>query len=688
MSDIADSLHDADCTCMECSLTEPHFLAQRLTELFGEVKKKPSLNEEIVIMLIGDPSIEGGTDSIFIGGIQDGLPQGSGALLTIVKKAENYDGGRNTDDYFEKAGNGFRTSLMLEWYLAAGVELHDSEFPFVTLSGLWSEGKLLDGDSYQFDIENNSPVMIYSGTWKNDTPHGSGNIFYPGAIYSGSIEFGQKHGFGVETADDGRVIEGEWHRGLYHGFMKFKNPDGYMFEQEYHDGEEIGPRVQSFYEDEEKIHSTLIADIEDLAIAFSKSWDERKPVQSYSPGFGLEDITSLRPVSIEGIPPSKIPELDSIDVGETLPEIATHTSEKLWIMDQSDYVIKDASNEILGWVKREAIPNQDSSLTKTFIVFPDLSYFQGVVGEDLLPNGQGTYTFPGNFSKISGNWSSGQISNGGVYVSNRILFYGDFSEGQPSIDGEYYIQRNTGSVKKIQTAKTSKEKEILREQLIDRIGSDVWSREKNFVGWNSKFLEALSSIANCAEFGDKKSELSQLIESDESQTLEFKSSVWATYNNATGEQIIDAKKNLNTEDSIVKTIAGFCNADGGTLIIGVQDRPEKRVVGVDADFPHSGKQKDIESFQNSLFEVIRKATGQDGLIGTNVVINMEDYEGHRICIISVKKTQPDNWVWVSLKKHNKGASRRFFFVRTGPQTTEMSAESAHNYRMQKEALKS
>jgi hypothetical protein len=125
----------------------------------------------------------------------------------------------------------------------------------------------------------------------------------------------------------------------------------------------------------------LIADIEDIGVTFSKFWDERTPLQSYSPSMGLGDLTSTRPVPVGDAPPSKIPGLDSIDVGETIPSLAPHTAEKLWIMDQSEYVVKDSGNEILGWVKREEIPNQDSSLAKAFIVFPDLSYLQGVVGD-------------------------------------------------------------------------------------------------------------------------------------------------------------------------------------------------------------------------------------------------------------------------------------------------------------------
>ena len=178
----------------------------------------------------------------------------------------------------------------------------------------------------------------------------------------------------------------------------------------------------------------------------------------------------------------------------------------------------------------------------------------------------------------------------------------------------------------------------------------------------------------------------QLINADESTVLEFKSSVWASYNNATGEQIIDAKKNLNTEDSIVKTIAAFCNSEGGTLVIGVQDRPQKKVIGVIGDLQYSGKQKDIESFQNSLSEVIRNATKNDSIIGTVVDIRIEDFEGKKICIVEVK---PKKWIWVDLKSEKGGKPEKSaFFVRSGPQSKWLSPESGHEWRIERESSNS
>ena len=694
MSDDPDSVDDQDITVLDLLLTRPHPLAQRLTELFGNANSNQSLSIEKAGIFIGDPSEEGGTNDMYIGGFKDGLPHGNGILLTIVSKYEGYDNA-TIDAELNRLGRSWITSDLYQYFLSAGVRLHESEFPFLTLEGIWNEGDLTEGNSFFLDSDNlNLPGMVYSGTWANNVPHGSGSIYYTGGTYSGGIEFGQKHGIGIVKLADGRVIEGEWYRGLYHGFMKFNKPNGDISEQEYFEGEKIGPLLQTTYEDEQKIYSFLISDVENISVGYTKFWDGRTPLNSFMMFMDSEAVSSMRVVAVEDLEgePSddQSKKYESIMEKEDIRnviQLATHKASENWIHDQSEYLVKNSEDEILGWIKLER--NANSSQSNAFIVFPDLSYFQGSVGEGLLPDGQGTYTFPGNYSKISGLWSNGQISKGGVYVSDRTLFYGDFSGDKTSTNGEYYIHDKLNSRKKLQMAKTTKEKEILRDQLIDKVGSDVWSRKKNFIGWNTKLLKAISSISNLVESGDKNAELSKLISSDESQTLEFKSSIWASYNRVTGELIPEANKNLNTEDSIVKTIAGFCNADGGILVIGVQDRPEKRIIGIDADYPYSGKQKDIESFQNSLSEVIRKATGQESLIGTNVEIKIEDYEGYTICIISVEQTQPDNWVWVSLKKHNKGNPKDdIFFVRTGPQTMEMSAETAHNYRKQKEARKS
>lgn len=182
---------------------------------------------------------------------------------------------------------------------------------------------------------------------------------------------------------------------------------------------------------------------------------------------------------------------------------------------------------------------------------------------------------------------------------------------------------------------------------------------------------------------NRQSPLERMIaEGDESNSFELKSSVWATYNGETGERVITASKNLKTEDSVIKTIAAFLNTEGGKLIIGIQDRPQRRVVGIEADFEYSGHGKDIENFQNGLSDLIRTATGVDSIVGTYVRISVEELEGKMVCVVDVAQRQPKEWTWVDVKTMAGGLPlKEAFFVRSGPQTKHLKSQaSAHEWR--------
>jgi hypothetical protein len=193
------------------------------------------------------------------------------------------------------------------------------------------------------------------------------------------------------------------------------------------------------------------------------------------------------------------------------------------------------------------------------------------------------------------------------------------------------------------------------------------------------------SVSHYAKNTQPSGQLEAMIaEGDESNTFELKSSVWATYNGETGERFPNSSKNLKTEDSVIKTIAAFLNSEGGKLIIGVQDRPQRRVVGIEADFEYSGHSKDIESFQNGLSELIRTATRVDSIVGTNgyIQISIEEVEGKAICVVDVTQRQPKEWTWVDVKTMEGGLPlKEAFFVRSGPQTKHLKSQaSAHEWR--------
>ena len=68
--------------------------------------------------------------------------------------------------------------------------------------------------------------------------------------------------------------------------------------------------------------------------------------------------------------------------------------------------------------------------------------------------------------------------------------------------------------------------------------------------------------------------IDELIDNDEDYAVEFKSTArWDLRENQPSKAM---------EDAIVKTVAGFLNTDGGTLLIGIG--PDRQVVGLDHDY--------------------------------------------------------------------------------------------------------
>ena len=182
-------------------------------------------------------------------------------------------------------------------------------------------------------------------------------------------------------------------------------------------------------------------------------------------------------------------------------------------------------------------------------------------------------------------------------------------------------------------------------------------------------------------------ELLELLMGNESPTLEFKASLWTRYKGTTDEMMSgQQKKDLRLQDAVVKTVAAFMNTDGGTLLIGVLDKPRSagnqvaQVVGIEADYRWlSRKRADTEGFVHSLHQLLDDAFGDQALIKLHVNISTSVHEGKTICRLDVKprKRLPENDVWVKTQEMGKEE----FFFRTSDTTTHASAKSANRYIM-------
>ena len=105
----------------------------------------------------------------------------------------------------------------------------------------------------------------------------------------------------------------------------------------------------------------------------------------------------------------------------------------------------------------------------------------------------------------------------------------------------------------------------------------------------------LSLGLNTIEVPSDAMEIRQLLAQVESQHLEFKSSMrW---------DIKEGRLNKELTNAIAKTIAGFMNSEGGTLLIGVDDHGN--VLGLEKDFATFGGQ-DIRQKRISLKERLIK----------------------------------------------------------------------------------
>ncbi|MDQ3463098.1 MAG: DUF3387 domain-containing protein, partial [Actinomycetota bacterium] len=153
--------------------------------------------------------------------------------------------------------------------------------------------------------------------------------------------------------------------------------------------------------------------------------------------------------------------------------------------------------------------------------------------------------------------------------------------------------------------------------------------------------------------------VAEIIDNDEDVAVEFKSTArW---------DLKEDKPNKAMEDAVVKTVAGFLNTDGGTLLIGVG--PDGQVVGLDHDYERV-KPSNGDGFVNWLTTHLTNAVGHAAVMRTRARIAVHD--GHEICRLDISRsTQP---VWAATSKQDD-----VFFVRMNNSTRPLPESEMAGY---------
>ncbi|MBX9893139.1 MAG: ATP-binding protein [Chitinophagaceae bacterium] len=152
--------------------------------------------------------------------------------------------------------------------------------------------------------------------------------------------------------------------------------------------------------------------------------------------------------------------------------------------------------------------------------------------------------------------------------------------------------------------------------------------------------------------------IEQTIQIGENEYTEFKSSLRYDY----------AKKNTNKELEIViaKTIAGFMNANGGKLIIGISDKGE--ILGLENDY-FTLKHKNRDGFERRVYEIVNQYLGVEFCSFVHIYFYRK-FEKDFCAVEIVKAPVP---VYVNSEKDSS------FYLRTGNATTMLTVKETINY---------
>jgi membrane protein YdbS with pleckstrin-like domain len=161
-----------------------------------------------------------------------------------------------------------------------------------------------------------------------------------------------------------------------------------------------------------------------------------------------------------------------------------------------------------------------------------------------------------------------------------------------------------------------------------------------------------------------------LIEEGEGLFLEFKETL--------RYDIRKKEVNKEMEKAVMKTIVGFLNASGGTLIIGVND--EGQIMGLDNDYKTLQQKKNKDGFENYINTLIKNMIGLSFAKYINIKFekveiqeneNKENSE-REVCIVTVKEAHKPAYL-------TNGDNKEDFFVRVGNSTQPFSMSEASEY---------
>jgi len=166
----------------------------------------------------------------------------------------------------------------------------------------------------------------------------------------------------------------------------------------------------------------------------------------------------------------------------------------------------------------------------------------------------------------------------------------------------------------------------------------------------------------CKEIHSKSTE--ELVTLEESQSLEFKSSVWHPYEISKNPNISSSEHMKQINEATIKTVSGFLNSDGGTLIIGVND--DNEIIGINSDIKASGN-TNLDRYELKLVRLLSDMCGRAN-IAEFVRVRFHTIEEMKVCRLDVRPSTTPVFT-----KNEK------FYVRVGNATKSLYPSEIYDY---------
>jgi len=122
------------------------------------------------------------------------------------------------------------------------------------------------------------------------------------------------------------------------------------------------------------------------------------------------------------------------------------------------------------------------------------------------------------------------------------------------------------------------------------------------------------------------------------------------------------ERDTKIEHSIVKTVAGFLNTDGGHLFIGVDD--SGNIIGI-----HSDKFENHDKMNRHLVTLVKNKLGPQNM--TYLTIRFKELEDNYIMAIECKPANKEVFL--------KDSNNERFYIRTGASTLELTGHQMQDY---------